>query len=477
MRKCSNFHPHFLGLRGLKQMSDMNDTTSMNKPANNQFLYGTETVKALQNFTISPYTVPSEFIRTLAAYKSACAQANQNLGLLSSIKSEAIQQACSEVENGKHDEQFPVDVFQTGSGTSTNMNMNEVLANLVFAKSNKKLSVHPNDDVNKGQSSNDTIPSCIHISASLTTSRQLIPAIDYLATRLQKVASQHTHTFKTARTHLMDAMPMSFAQEIGAWRQQLMQAKEGLNFHMLTLSHLATGGTAVGTGVNCHPEFAKQVCTILSERTGLSFVPALNHFSANSSQDIAVSFSGQLKTLSVCLHKIANDIRWLSSGPLNGLNEIKLKELQKGSSIMPGKTNPVIPEAVMMACARVIGNDTTMTLAGQGGNFQLNTMLPLIAFTLLDSINLLSNCCHSLADKAVEGMQINTKQIAQNLERNPILATALNDKIGYDKSAEIAKKAYAENRTVFDVAKELTDISENELKALLNPELLVLKKD
>ncbi|MFQ3249831.1 MAG: fumarate hydratase class II [Glaciecola sp.] len=458
-------------------MSDRKITTKKNEQENAHILYGEETNKALRNFIISPYTMPSAFLRTLAIYKSACAQANLNLGLLSNDKSNAIQKACAEIEAGKHEEQFPIDVFQTGSGTSTNMNMNEVLANLAYVNSQEKVSVHPNDDVNKGQSSNDVIPSCIHISASLAAGNELIPAIDQLAESLQKQAAKHNKTFKTARTHLMDAMPMSFAQELGAWRQQLVQAKKGLSFHMTALSYLATGGTAVGTGVNCHPKFAEQVSTILSQRTGFNFKPAANHFSANSSQDTAVNFSGQLKTLSVSLHKIANDIRWLSSGPLNGLNEIKLKELQKGSSIMPGKTNPVISEAVMMACARVIGNDTTITLAGQGGNFQLNTMLPLIAFTLLDSIALLSNACKSLADKVVDSMEINSEQLASNLERNPILATALNDRIGYDKSAEIAKKAYAEKRTVLEVAKELTDINESELKNLLNPALLTTNKN
>lgn len=436
-------------------------------------LYGAETDKALANFSISENKMPTSFIHALAIYKSACAQANQELGLLSAEKGTAIQQACIEIEKGFHADQFPVDVFQTGSGTSTNMNVNEVISVLVALRSNGNVNVHPNDDVNKGQSSNDVIPSCIHISAAISLADELIPALNYLAKSLDKKASQYHDVIKTGRTHLMDAMPLSVAQELSGWRAQIVQNVHSLNAQLASLCKLATGGTAVGTGVNTHPEFATKVSQILSHKTDLAFTPADNYFSAIGSQDTAVALSGQLKTSAVSLTKIANDIRWLSSGPLVGLNELKLPELQKGSSIMPGKVNPVIPEAILMACAKVMGNDTTITIAGQAGNFQLNTMLPLIAHTLLDSINMLSNCSVALADKVIDGMQVNEDQINKNVQRNPILATALNDIIGYDKSAEIAKKAYKENRTVLDVAKELTGIEESKLKALLDPKALI----
>lgn len=437
-----------------------------------QQLYGKETEKAIVNFAISDYKMPSGFISTLAMYKGACAKANQELGLLTSEKSTAIQHACIEIENGIHSKQFPVDVFQTGSGTSTNMNVNEVISALVSLRSGGSILVHPNDDVNKGQSSNDVIPSCIHVSAATMLANHLIPALDHLADVLDQRGMMFSDLIKTARTHLMDAMPMSVAQEFGAWRAQVLNVKESLTARQSALCKLAVGGTAVGTGINTHPDFAHRVTKILNDKTGLHFCPAENLFSAISSQDTAVNLSGDLKTVAVCINKVANDIRWLSSGPLNGLHELILPELQKGSSIMPGKVNPVIPEAVLMACAKVIGNDTTVTIAGQGGNFQLNTMLPLIAHTLIESIHLLSNSCNSLADKVIAGMQINKEYIDKNIDKNPILATALNDKIGYDKSTKIAKQAYRENKTVLEVALAITDIDETELKALLNPKSL-----
>ena len=438
-------------------------------------LYGSETAKALSNFTISELKMPRAFLWALGTLKGACAQANLTLGLLDADKAAAIQQAAGEVAKGLHDQQFPLDVFQTGSGTSTNMNANEVIASLVKRNSANKINVHANDHVNMGQSSNDVIPSCIHLSAVKLISEQLLPALQHLINTLDDKANEHQATIKTGRTHLMDAMPLSFAQEMSGWSAQLCFAHKQLQNSLQSLGLLAIGGTAVGTGVNTHPKFAATVTRILTEQNQWFISPADNYFRAISAQDTAVFVSGILKTTAVSLSKISNDIRWLSSGPLNGLNEIQLPELQKGSSIMPGKVNPVIPEAVLMACTQVIGNDTTITLAGHSGNFQLNTMLPLIAHNLVQSIELLTSSCTTLADKAIKEMRVNHDQIAQSLAKNPILATALNDLIGYDKSAEIAKKAYADNRTVLEVAQELTDISEAELTARLDPKKLIGK--
>ena len=452
------------------QKNDDNKTSKSGEITD--ILYGSETAKALTNFTISELKMPRAFLWALATIKSACAQANQELGLLDADKSAAIQLAAKEVADGFHVNQFPIDVFQTGSGTSTNMNVNEVIASLVKRHSQQKITLHPNDDVNMGQSSNDVIPSCIHLSAAKLISDELLPSLQHLSDTLNAKASEHHSTIKTGRTHLMDAMPLSFAQEISGWSSQISYAHDQLKNSLPGLCKLAIGGTAIGTGVNTHPDFAAIVTRLLSERTGLTLSPADNYFRAISAQDTAVQISGLLKTTAVSLSKVSNDIRWLSSGPLNGLNELQLPELQKGSSIMPGKVNPVIPEAVLMACTQVIGNDTTITLAGQSGNFQLNTMLPLIGHTLLQSIQLLSSSSTALADKVIKDMQVNHTMINENLLRNPILATALTNLIGYDKSAEIAKKANQEKRTVLNVALELTDISETELIALLDPKRL-----
>ena len=447
-----------------------------NKPSQSSeitdILYGSETAKALTNFTISELKMPRAFLWALATLKSACAQANQELGLLDTDKSAAIQLAAKEVADGFHVNQFPIDVFQTGSGTSTNMNVNEVIVSLVKRHSQQKIILHPNDDVNMGQSSNDVIPSCIHLSAAKLISDELLPALQHLSDTLDAKASEHHNTIKTGRTHLMDAMPLSFAQEISGWSSQIRYAHQQLGNSLPSLLKLAIGGTAIGTGVNTHPKFSGIVARVLTQRTGLSFTPADNHFRAISAQDTAVQISGVLKTTAVSLSKVSNDIRWLSSGPLNGLNELQLPELQKGSSIMPGKVNPVIPEAALMACTQVIGNDTTVTLAGQSGNFQLNTMLPLIGHTLVQSIQLLTSSSIALADKVIKDMKVNHSMINHNLAKNPILATALNQLIGYDESAKIAKKAYEEKRTVLDVARELTDISEAELIKLLDPKRL-----
>ncbi|GAC17294.1 class II fumarate hydratase [Paraglaciecola arctica] len=458
-------------------MQTTNNPNASKVEHKSKILYGAETAKALANFTISDSKMPRAFLWALGSIKSATALANMELGLLDEEKAMAIQGAAQSVANGFYDDQFPIDVFQTGSGTSTNMNANEVIASLVKLQTKGQISVLPLDDVNLGQSSNDVIPSCIHLSAAMLIEKELLPSLLHLVNTLDGKAKEHHNTIKTGRTHLMDAMPLSFAQEIGAWREQINYIHTQLQNSLPSLCKLAIGGTAVGTGINTHPEFGAVVSRLLSENSGLVFTPADNYFRAISAQDTAVNVSGNLKTAAVSLSKISNDIRWLSSGPLNGLNEIHLSELQKGSSIMPGKVNPVIPEAVLMACTQVIGNDTTITLAGQSGNFQLNTMLPLIGHTLIQSIQLLSTCCTALADKVIKDMQVNHAKLEQNVARNPMLATALTSLIGYDKSAEIAKKAYAENRTVLDVAKELTNLSEAELIARLDPKTMIGKSN
>ncbi|WP_245807576.1 class II fumarate hydratase [Cognaticolwellia beringensis] len=383
-------------------------------------LYGSETAKALTNFTTSELKMPRAFLWALATIKSACAQANQELGLLDADKSAAIQLAAKEVADGFHVNQFPIDVFQTGSGTSTNMNVNEVIVSLVKRHSQQKFNLHPNDDVNMGQSSNDVIPSCIHLSAAKLISDELLPSLEHLSDTLDAKASEHHSTIKNGRTHLMDAIPLSFAQEISGWSSQIRYAHDQLKNSLPSLCKLAIGGTAIGTSVNTHPDFAAIVTQVLTQKTGLKLSPAANYFRAISAQDTAVHVSGILKTSAVSLSKVNNDIRWLSSGPLNGLNELQLPELQKGSSIMPGKVNPVIPEAVLMACTQVIGNDTTITLAGQSGNFQLNTMLPLIGHTFVQSIQLLTSSSIGLADKVIKDMKVNHLMINQNLAKNLI---------------------------------------------------------
>jgi len=433
-------------------------------------LYGAQTQRAIDNFPISGLTMPRPFIRALGLIKYAAALANSELGELDQARAEAIQAAALAVARGDYDAQFPVDVFQTGSGTSTNMNANEVIAHL--ASQSSGVAVHPNDHVNKGQSSNDVIPSCIHLSAKLAVHEQLLPALEHLALSIEAQAVAHQHLVKTGRTHLMDAMPLTVAQELSGWAAQIRHADGRIAFASRALRSLAIGGTAVGTGINAHPEFAKQVVKHLHKQTQLPFEVSANYFESMSTQDSAVAVSGALKTLAVSLMKISNDLRWMNSGPLAGLAEISLPTLQPGSSIMPGKVNPVIPEAVTMVCAQVIGNDTTITIAGQSGNFQLNVMLPVIAYNLLQSIELLANASRVLADKTIAGMSFNSANLESKLARNPILVTALNNVIGYEKGAAIAKKAYQENRSVLEVAQEMTDLDAATLKRLLDPHLL-----
>jgi fumarate hydratase, class II len=433
-------------------------------------LYGAQTQRAVDNFQISGLRMPRAFIRALGLVKAACAEANRKLGLMDDAMAEAIVKAAQQVAAGDYDEHFPVDVFQTGSGTSTNMNANEVIARL--ASEQHGLTVHPNDHVNMSQSSNDVIPTIIHVSASLTLAKDLLPALAHLADTLERKAAEMRDIVKTGRTHLMDAMPIRLDQEISAWTAQVRLGIERLESALPRLRQLAQGGTAVGTGINAHPELGRCVAHELSRMTGIPFEPKPNPFEGLSSQDATVEASGQLKTVAVSLMKIANDLRWMNSGPLAGLGEIALPALQPGSSIMPGKVNPVIPEAVAMVCAQVIGNDATITIAGQSGNFQLNVMLPVIAHNLLQSVELLAAGARSLTDKAVEDFTVNQKKMSQALSNNPILVTALNSVIGYERGAAIAKQAYAEGRPVIDVAREATELSEEELRKLLNPLLL-----
>ena len=430
-------------------------------------LWGAQTQRAVNNFPISGIPMPAAFVRALGLIKWAAARTNESLGLLPQPIATAIQQCALEVAGGSHREQFPIDVFQTGSGTSSNMNANEVIANL--ASKVLGSAVHPNDHVNMSQSSNDVVPSAIHVSAALEIKEQLLPALEHLAGAIDAKARELAGVVKTGRTHLMDAMPVRFDQELGGWAAQCRANIERLNAALPRLTGLAQGGTAVGTGINAHPEFGRRVAATLAERTGLEFHPAPDYFEAMSSQDTAVEVSGQLKTTAVSFMKIANDLRWMNSGPLAGLAEIALPGLQPGSSIMPGKVNPVIPEAVTMVAAQVIGNDATIAVAGQSGNFQLNVMLPVVALNLLQSIELLANAARVLADSAIGGFKVNRERLDEALARNPILVTALNPVIGYEKGAAVAKQAYREGRPILDVAAEETELSAGELKRLLDP--------
>lgn len=433
-------------------------------------LWGAQTQRAIDNFRISGLAMPRQFIAALGLVKWATAGANAELGLIKSDVAVAIQKAALAVAAGDHDAHFPIDVFQTGSGTSSNMNANEVIAHLASEILGSE--VHPNDHVNMSQSSNDVIPTSVHVSAAIAITETLEPALAHLSEVLEQKAAETRDVVKTGRTHLMDAMPVTMGQEIDGWRAQIEAGRARLRDSMQRLTGLAQGGTAVGTGINAHPKFGSKVAVLLTERTGIDFRPADSTFEAMSSQDAAVEASGQLRVLAVSLTKIANDLRWMNSGPLAGIGEISLPALQPGSSIMPGKVNPVVCEAVTMVCAQVAGNDTAIMIAGQSGNFQLNVMLPVVAYNLLQSIEILANASRSLADSTIAGFVVNTDNINAALDRNPILVTALNPVIGYEKGAAIAKQAYREGRPIKDVAREMTDLSDEELDRLLDPAAL-----
>ena len=437
-------------------------------------LWGAQTQRAVNNFPISgikmdfPFT--KSFVSSLGLIKDAAARANLKLKLISPKKSKAISRAAKEVWQEKHHHEFPIDVFQTGSGTSSNMNANEVIASL--ATKYAKVKVGPNDDVNMSQSSNDVIPTAIKISAHMDLSKKLFPKLDELIETIEKKAESVKGTIKTGRTHLMDAMPIDFAEELKAWSSQLQSSRNMLRIIEKKFLELPQGGTAVGSGINAHKRFAKYFSQELTRLSGNKYIPSKNFYHELSAQDCSVQLSGELKNIAVTLMKISNDLRWMNSGPLAGLSEIELKALQPGSSIMPGKVNPVIPEAVAMASADVIGNDVTITIAAQSGSFQLNVMLPVIAYNLLKSINLLSGAMDVLSKKAIKTFKVNNKNLEKSLSKNPILVTALNPLIGYENAAAIAKKAYKENRPIIDVAAEETDLTKAKLISLLDPSKL-----
>ena len=432
-------------------------------------LYGAQTQRAINNFPVSGTPMPVAFVHAVARIKLAAARSNYQLGLLDAERAQAIEKAAQAVIDGQHDDHFPIDVFQTGSGTSTNMNVNEVLATLA---SREGVEVTPNDHVNMGQSSNDVIPTAIHLSAAIAVNELLRPALTELKATIDRRANELSHVVKTGRTHLMDAMPLRMDQELGAWSSQVGQAIERFDSAMTRLCRLAQGGTAVGTGINAPEGFADLMAKELSQQTGLSFVPNDSFFASLASQDAAVELSGQLKGFACVVMKIANDLRWMNSGPLAGLGEIELEALQPGSSIMPGKVNPVIPESAAQAAAQVMGLDTAITVAGQSGNFQLNVMLPLVAFNLLTSITLMSNTAKLLAERAIATFKVREDNLQVPLARNPILVTALNSVIGYNAAAAIAKKAYQGGRPIIDVAEEETDLDRATLERLLDPTVL-----
>ena len=439
-------------------------------------LWGAQTQRAVNNFPISgikmdfPFT--KSFISSLGLIKDAASKANLKLNLISLKKSKAISKASKEVWQEKHHHEFPIDVFQTGSGTSSNMNANEVISNL--ATKYAKVKISANDDVNMSQSSNDVIPTAIKVSAHIDLTEKLFPALDRLIKEIDNKADSLKGIVKTGRTHLMDAMPIDFSEELKAWSSQLKSSKEMFCVLEKKFLELPQGGTAVGSGINAHKQFAKQFAQQMTKLTGnkYKYSPAKNFYHELSAQDCSVQLSGELKNLAVMLMKISNDLRWMNSGPLAGISDIELKALQPGSSIMPGKVNPVIPEAVAMASADVIGNDVSITVAAQSGNFQLNVMLPVIAYNLLKSINLLSGAMNALSKNAIKSFKINHKNLEVSLSKNPILVTALNSIIGYEKASSIAKKAYKENRPIIEVAAEETDLTKSKLEKLLDPSKL-----
>lgn len=434
-------------------------------------LYGASTMRAVLNFPISDLRFPRTFIRALGLVKQAAAKTNMALGVLDQKIGNAVVEAAQEVIDGKYDHHFVLDVFQTGSGTSTNTNANEVIANLASQALGGDLGsriVHPNDHVNLGQSSNDVIPSAIQLAALIAIKEDLIPALENLQGELKKKSDEFWPVIKTGRTHLQDATPIRLGQEFLGFAGQAEYGIRRLQRAQEALAEVALGGTAVGTGVNTHPEFSARTCQILSETTGVQIRETGNHFQAQSSLDSVVEASGQLKTIAISLHKIANDIRFLGCGPRAGIGEIILPEVQPGSSIMPGKINPVIAESMIQVAAQVVGNDATVALAGQGGYFELNTMMPVAAYNLLQSISLLATSANNFADQCVSGIQA-TDVGPQMVERGLMLGTALTPAIGYDAAAAIAKQASATGRTIREVAREETDLSDQELEELLNP--------
>lgn len=432
-------------------------------------LYGAQTQRAFENFTISSQPMPWNFIKAVLIIKAAAANANSEIGLLTADNAQLISEAVDELQKTTPLDQFPVSIFQTGSGTSTNMNVNEVIVGLIRKKG---IELSPNDHVNLSQSSNDVIPTAIQVSAVCAATDSLIPSLEALAVTIRSFGAENSDVIKTARTHLMDALPIRLQAELEGWATQLDECVERTSDALARMSRLPLGGTAVGSGINCHPDFPGKAIAHINKITDHVFTQTPSCYKGLSSLDTIIEFSGHLKTSAIALSKIANDLRWMNSGPLAGLAEIQLPALQPGSSIMPAKVNPVIPEAVCMATAQVIGNDTTINLAGMGGSFQLNTMLPLAAATILHSIELLAGSARVLGEKAIKNMTVNRQTFDHALSLNPILVTSLNPVIGYLKAAEIGKIAQKENRPVIDVALEQTEIPKEELQRLLNPKNL-----
>lgn len=436
-------------------------------------LYSAQTQRAVENFPISGIRFNRDFIQALGYVKSTAASVNAPLGGISQKISEYIQRAANEVIEGTLDSQFPIDIFQTGSGTSSNMNANEVIAKranlLAEAAGEGDIGVHPNDHVNFGQSSNDVVPTAIRIAAAKSIHNKLLPAMQELQKAFLEKGASYAHVVKTGRTHLMDAMPVTIEQEFGGYARQIELGIERLKASMARLVELPQGGTAVGTGINTYPEFGARFAAALADKTGIPFREATNHFEAQATVDAPCEMSGQLKTFACSLMKMANDLRWMNSGPNGGLAEIQLAALQPGSSIMPGKVNPVIEESVCMVAAQVIGNDATISVAAQSGNFELNVMLPVVAHNLLQSIEILANTCTNFARRSVSQLTINEDRIKSLVEKNPILVTAINRQIGYDLAAKVAKTAFKEGRALKEVAKEMTELSEEELAQALDP--------
>ena len=434
--------------------------------------YGAQTQRAVDNIPIGGIRMPLAFVRALALIKRCGAEVNRRLGLLDPRLAEAVISAAREVLEGRLDDQFPVGVFQTGSGTSSNMNLNEVIASraneILTGRKGGKSPVHPNDHVNLGQSSNDTVPSAIHIAALTAIHGRLVPALQRLQRALAGKAAEFADVRKIGRTHLQDAVPMTLGQEFSGYARQVELAVERVLAVEPRLAELALGGTAVGTGVNAHPDFAAETIALIARETGIGFRRAGNPFEAQAARDAAVEASAALKTLAVSLTKIANDLRWLGSGPRCGLGEIALPSLQPGSSIMPGKVNPVVPEAVLQVAAQVIGNDATVTIAGQSGSFELNVMMPVIAYNLLQSVDLLASAADVLVEKCVEGIRADREACAAFIERSLALVTGLVPRIGYDRAAAVAQRAYASGRTVRAVLMEEKILPEEEIDTLLN---------
>jgi fumarate hydratase, class II len=457
------------GLRNMKTRTEKDSLGEMQVPAD--ALYGAQTQRAVENFPISDLRFPRSFIAALGMIKKAAAETNVELGLLEEGIANAIVQAADEVIRGDHDAQFVLDIFQTGSGTSTNMNANEVLANRAVQIRGGTIGskdVHPNDHVNAGQSSNDVIPTAMQVAACVSIRTELLPALEQLRDSLTAKAREFDHIVKSGRTHLMDATPVRLGQEFGGYAAQIEHAMRRIEQAERDMAELPLGGTAAGTGINTHAEFARRAIARISTSAGVEFGEATNHFERQGTRDTIVYAHGALNTLAVSLMRIANDIRWLGSGPRAGLNEIMLPAIQPGSSIMPGKVNPVIAEAVTMVAAQVMGNHTTITIGGQGSYFELNVMMPVMSHALLQSVSLLANASKVLAEKCVDGITANEDRCRELLEGNLSLATALAPKIGYDEAAAIAKQAFKEGKTAREVARERKVLPDAELEKVLD---------